>query len=213
MCEITYICGDDLSSQLYFICRFQANENQIDRTLKKYLPTRDDLRKQKALHFFGDVIFENNLWHFNRHSVSVAYFVGFFCCFLPIPFQMIPGILLCLWLKANVPISMGLIWISNPITMTPMFYATYKLGTWILDEPNQVSTIELSLSWLSQQLQFVWQPLLLGSITTGITFGVLSYCVVRLYWRWKVSKNWTERRHRNIELRLNELDKKSEVED
>ena len=68
---------------------------------------------------------------------------------------MIPGIFLCLWLKANVPISIALIWISNPFTMPPMFYATYKVGTWILNEPNRVSTIELSFEWLYQQFALV----------------------------------------------------------
>jgi len=202
---MSYIDGDDLSPQLYFSGEYQPDAKQIDRTLRKYLPTRDDLRKQKALRFFGEMIFENNLWHFNRHSVSVAYFVGFFCCFLPIPFQMIPGILLCLWLKANIPISVGLIWISNPITMPPMFYATYKLGTWVLDEPNRVSKIELSLGWLSQQLLLVWQPLLLGSLITGLTIGTVAFFVVRLYWRWKVSRSWTARRQRKIAQRLKEL--------
>ena len=91
--------------------------------------------------------------------------------------------------------------------MPPMFYATYKLGTWILDEPNRVSTIELSLSWLSEQLLLVWQPLLLGSLITGITIGTLAYLTVRLYWRWKVSKSWTERRRRKIQRRLNDLNK------
>jgi len=172
--------------------------------LKKYLPNRDDLRKQKALQFFGEVIFQNDLWHFNRHSVSVAFFVGFFCCFLPIPFQMIPGIFLCLWLKANVPISIALIWISNPFTMPPMFYATYKIGTWILNEPNRVSTIELSFEWLYQQFALVWQPLLLGSLITGITIGAFAFITARLYWRWRVSRNWRERRRRQIKQRLAE---------
>ena len=141
---------------------------------------------------------------FNRHSVSVAFFVGFFCCFLPIPFQMIPGIFLCLWLKANVPISIALIWISNPFTMPPMFYATYKVGTWILNEPNRVSTIELSFEWLYQQFALVWQPLLLGSLITGITLGTLAFITSRLYWRWRVSRNWRERKRRKIRQRLTE---------
>ena len=180
--------------------------------MKKYLPNRDDLRKQKALHFFGEVIFQNNLWHFNRHSVSVAFFVGFFCCFLPIPFQMIPGIFLCLWLKANVPISIALIWISNPLTMPPMFYATYKIGTWILNEPNRVSTIELSFEWLYQQFALVWQPLLLGSLITGITLGTLAFITSRLYWRWRVSRNWSERKRRKIRQRLTERRNKGRSE-
>ncbi len=125
---------------------------------------------------------------------------------------MVPGIFLCLWLKANVPISIALIWISNPITMPPMFYATYKLGTWILDEPNRVSTIELSLDWLSEQLLLVWQPLLLGPLITGITIGLLAYTTTRLYWRWRVSKNWSERRQRKIAQRLAALRDKESIE-
>ncbi len=93
-----------------------------------------------------------------------------------------------------------------------MFYATYKLGTWILDEPNRVSTIELSLDWLSEQLLLVWQPLLLGSLITGITIGLLAYTTTRLYWRWRVSKNWSERRQRKIAQRLAALRDKESIE-
>ena len=78
------------------------------------------------------MVFENNLWHFNRHSVSYAVLVGLFCCFLPIPFQMIPGIFLCMWLGANIPLAVALIWISNPITIPAMFYFTYRLGTLLM---------------------------------------------------------------------------------
>lgn len=163
---------------------------------RKYLPSRDRLRKEKSLAFLGEMIFEPNLWHFNRHSVSFAVLVGVFCCFLPIPFQMIPCVLICVWIRCNVPLAIALVWISNPFTMPPMFYTTYKLGTWILGEPNQVSRVDLSWDWLSAQVGVVWEPLLLGSLLTGITLGSLAFIVVRLYWRWKVSRDWSMRRLR-----------------
>jgi hypothetical protein len=142
------------------------------------------------------MIFEPNLWHFNRHSVSFAFFVGIFCCFLPIPFQMVPCVLLAIWIRCNVPLSIALVWISNPITIPPMFYATYRLGVWMLGERSEVSRINLSWEWLSAQFGAVWQPLLLGSLMTGLTLGSLAFVIVRLYWRWKVARHWSMRRLR-----------------
>ena len=163
---------------------------------KKYLPTREQLREMKSLRFLGDKIFEPNLWHINRHSVSYAAFVGSVCCFLPIPFQMIPCVILCIFVRCNVPISVLIVWISNPVTMTPTMYFSYKVGTLILGQKIQFQTIEISFEWLSSQLSVVWQPLLLGSLTCGFTMGISAFISVRLYWRWKVSRYWKKRRAR-----------------
>ena len=163
---------------------------------KKYLPSREQLRAQKSLKFLGEMIFEPNLWHMNRHSVSWAVWVGLFCCFLPIPFQMVPGLLLCVWIRCNVPISIMLIWISNPVTMPAMMYATYRLGLLLLGEPAQVEDIDISLEWLGQQLAAIWQPLLLGSLLTGFTLGGVGFLIVRIYWRWRITRYWYTRRQR-----------------
>lgn len=166
------------------------------QAVKKYLPTKDQVRSQRSLRFLGDVLFENNLWHFNRNSVSYAVLVGWFCCFLPIPFQMVPGLMICIWVGANVPLAVAIIWISNPLTIPAMFYASYRLGAWILDIPSNVSTISLSWEWLSGQIGAIWQPLVLGSLVTGTTLGLISFVSVRLYWRWRVNREWARRRTR-----------------
>ncbi len=164
--------------------------------VKKYLPTREQLREVKSLRMLGERIFEPNLWHFNRHSVSFAVLIGAICCFLPIPFQMIPCILLCVMIRCNVPLAVGIVWISNPITMPPMMYFAYRVGTLILDQNNQVLEIDLSLEWLTAQFAVVWQPLLLGSLVCGISTGVTGFIAVRLYWRWRISRYWRARRAR-----------------
>jgi hypothetical protein len=164
---------------------------------RKYLPTKDELRKTKSLQFLGDHIFEPNLWHFNRHSVSYAAFIGIFCCFLPIPFQMIPCVILVVWVRCNIPLAIALVWVSNPVTMPAMMYFTYRLGTWILGEPNVVGDIEISVEWLTAQLSAIWQPLLLGCVLTGLTLGGSAFGLVRIYWRWKVKTDWSMRKLRN----------------
>ena len=132
---------------------------------RKYLPTREQLRNTRSLQFLGHIIFEPNLWHFNRHSVSFAVLIGIFCCFLPMPFQMIPCVLLVIWVRCNIPLAIAIVWISNPITMPPMMYFSYKLGRWMLGQPAPSAELEVSTQWLVEQLAVVWQPLLPVSYT------------------------------------------------
>jgi len=163
---------------------------------KKYLPTREHLREIKSLQFLGDKIFEPNLWHLNRYSVSYAALIGGICCFLPIPFQMIPCVLLCISIRCNVPVALVIVWVSNPITMPPMMYFAYRVGNWILGRTNQFESINLSLEWLTSQLAVVWQPVLLGSLVCGFSLGIAGFITVRLYWRWKINRDWRRRRTR-----------------
>ena len=172
---------------------------------KKYLPTRDQLREIKSLSFLAHLIFQPNLWHFNRHSVSFAAFIGIFCCFLPMPFQMIPCTLMCIWLRCNIPLAIALVWISNPFTMPPMMYFCYRLGAMILGEASQEIEISLTLEWLSAQFSAIWKPLLLGCLGTGVSLGATAFVAIRIYWRWKIVRS-IKRRKKRHEKSLAKLD-------
>ena len=165
-------------------------------SFKKYLPTREHLREMKSLQFLGERIFEPNLWHLNRYSVSYAVLLGGICCFLPIPFQMIPCVLLCIMIRCNVPVALLIVWISNPITMPPMMYFAYRVGNAILGRTNEFESINLSIGWLTAQIAVVWQPVLLGALVCGFSLGIAGFITVRLYWRWKISRYWRRRRTR-----------------
>jgi uncharacterized protein (DUF2062 family) len=104
--------------------------------------------------------------------------------------------MLCIWVGANVPLTLAIIWISNPLTIPVMFYASYRLGAWLLGVQSNVTTISLSWDWLSGQLGAIWQPLILGSLVAGTTLGLISFACVRLYWRWRVNREWARRRTR-----------------
>lgn len=164
--------------------------------IKKHLPTREQLKRTKSLQFLGDMIFESNLWHFNRHSVSYAVLIGSICCFLPMPFQMIPGVLACVLIKCNVPLTIAVIWISNPITMPPMMYFAYRVGSALMGAPAPTEPVNLTLEWFTEQLAIVWQPLLLGCIFCGVVMGVTGFALVRLYWRWKIARYKIKRQQR-----------------
>jgi len=77
-----------------------------------------------------------------------------------------------------------------------MMYFAYKVGTWTLGRETQLQSIEISFEWLSNQLGIVWQPLILGSLVCGFTMGIIGFASVRLYWRWKIGRDWRKRRAR-----------------
>lgn len=95
--------------------------------------------------------------------------------------------------SSNLPISVGLVWLTNPITMPPVFYCTYKLGAWLMQVPPRTLPDHLTWEWISQELSSLWQPFLLGSVVCGIIAAILGYALTMLYWRWWVQRSWSRR--------------------
>ena len=163
------------------------------RIFKRYMPDPDSIRSNKSLRFLGHLIHDANLWHLNRHSVARAMAVGLFAAFIPIPMQMLLAASLAIPVRGNLPISIGLVWLTNPITMPPVFYCTYKLGAWMMQLPAISLPEHLSLEWITSELGALWQPFLLGSFVTGVVCAALGYSLTMLYWRWWVRRSWQKR--------------------
>ncbi|GAA0840285.1 DUF2062 domain-containing protein [Marinobacter szutsaonensis] len=162
--------------------------------MKRYLPSPERVQSMRSLHFLGDILHEPNLWHINRHSVARAFLIGIWFCFIPMPFQMLAAALFAIWFNANLPLSVALVWISNPVTMPPMFYFNYKVGAWILNRPVLAFEFELSWPWISERLVDIGIPLYLGSLICATAFACLSYLVIQYLWRRKIRSDWRERR-------------------
>ncbi len=161
--------------------------------IKRYLPAPEKVRAMKSLHFLGDILHEPNLWHINRHGVARAFLVGIFFSFIPMPFQMIFAAVFAIWFNANLPLSVILVWISNPVTMPPIFYFNYKVGALILDRPVLDIEFQLSWTWLGSRLVDIGIPLYLGSLIVATASGCIAYLIIQFLWRRKVKKDWNER--------------------
>ncbi len=153
------------------------------RLLKRYLPDHGKFREHPHLQRFGTRLQDANLWHLNRRSVAGGVAVGLFWAFIPIPFQMIPAAASAIALRTNLPISVVLVWITNPLTMPPIWYATYRFGAWLLDLPPRDVDFTLSLENLLNNMQGIWKPLFLGSFATSVIAAVGGFALVRLAWR------------------------------
>lgn len=161
---------------------------------KRYTPDHHTIRNHKHLQVFGKLLHDPNLWHMNRRSVAGAFAAGLFWAFIPIPMQMLAAAATAIPCRINMPISVALVWISNPLTMPPIFYFNYLVGTWILDEPAINNNFEMTTEWFSSSMSNIWMPLYIGSAVCGIISAFIGYLAIRGLWRLHIVNQWKSRR-------------------
>ena len=167
------------------------------RLLRKVIPGTHEFRRHTFLgRVFGRLLHHPDLWHLGRSSVARAVSVGLFMAWAPVPFQMVLAAGAAILMRCNIAIAVALVWVSNPITVAPLFYAAHELGARLLDRPPGDFRIELSLRWLFEELVKVWEPLLLGCFVLGVASAVLGQVLIRLAWRAHTMVSWRERRIR-----------------
>ncbi|NWF39735.1 DUF2062 domain-containing protein [Mariprofundus sp. NF] len=170
------------------------------RLLKKIMPDHKKIREHKHLRCFGTLLHNPALWHMNRHSVAKAFAVGLFFAWVPVPFQMVLAAGGAILFHANLPLSIVLVWLTNPLTMPPMFYGAYKLGAWLLGEELQHFEMELSFAWLQHEMSLIWAPFLIGCLVLGIVSALLGFFGIQIAWRRMVVKRWRKRHLRHGRL-------------
>ncbi len=172
------------------------------RFFRRVLPDPSQLRKHKRFEFLGTRLHDANLWHINRRSLSGGLAVGLFVAFLPVPGQMLISAVLAVLLRINLPIAVAAVWVTNPLTIPPMFYFTYRVGAWILGTRETVVHPEPSLDWLTSGTSEIVWPLLLGSILVGLTSAGLGYLLIEGFWRWQIFRHLESRKTRRRKGRL-----------
>lgn len=161
--------------------------------LKRYSPSPKTIRENKALSYLGEDIHRPSLWHMNRTSVSKAFAIGLFCTWIPFPLQTILTALLAIYYRAHLPISVALVFISNPITIPPMFYFAYKLGSVMLGVEVESVPMDLSWEWFSSTLGQIWQPLLFGCLILAIVSSAIGFFTINTLWRKNIKHRWKSR--------------------
>ena len=162
---------------------------------QRFLPHHRTIKENKYLQIFGDWLHEPSLWHLNRRSVAGAFAVGLFFAWMPIPFQMVLAAGAAIWLGTNLPLSVVIVWITNPVTIPPMFYFAYIVGTWIVGEPVSDFSFELTFDWLLNELSAIWKPFLVGCFTMASASSLLGYLSIQGIWRYLVLRRRSSKPH------------------
>jgi len=179
--------------------------------LRRHLPSPAKIASMKGLGRLRPYLSDPNLWHLNRRSVSGAMYWGLFCAFLPIPMQIIPVTIGAILFRVNLPLSIVLIWITNPLTILPILYSAYWVGASVLDVPmldmHSIGALFGDLiRWVLQQgnnpfannasAMLVW-PLLLGMMIEAVVASLVGGTLTRVVWRWYVVRDWRKRKQRD----------------
>ncbi len=117
----------------------------------------------------------------NRRSVSMAVLVGLFWGFIPMPMQMLAVLATTPLVKFNVPIAISMVWLSNPITMPPMYYMEYLTGNFILGREG-VGTVQMTVEWFKENLSDIFVPLYVGTAFYSIIVSSLIYVLINRLW-------------------------------
>jgi uncharacterized protein (DUF2062 family) len=104
------------------------------RRLLKYMPRRSNVHRYPGLSWAGSFARKRMyLWSFRYREVAIALYAGCIVSFLPIMGIQIPvALALALLLRANLPVFVGLQFITNWVTAVPIYYVCYDVGRIVL---------------------------------------------------------------------------------
>ncbi|WP_297895037.1 DUF2062 domain-containing protein [Shewanella sp.] len=166
------------------------------KLIKRYMPKPETLREHKHLRMFGQLLHNPNLWALNRKSAPGAFAVGLFVAWIPMPFQMVVAAAFAIFFNVNIPVSVALVWITNPLTMPVMFYGAYLLGAKILGHAPQEFAFEASLQWIEASLATIGPAFLLGCLTLGVIFSATGYLLISNLWKYSIMFKWQKRKNK-----------------
>lgn len=163
------------------------------RFIKKYFPDKGKIKEHKHLKIFGTLLHNQNLWHLNRRSFAGAIATGLFIAFIPLPTQMLIAAAAAIVLHVNLPVAVATVWITNPVTMAPIFYAAYSVGASLMEVPADAQQFAFSLHSILDTLGTRWKPFLLGCFILGSAASAVGYVIARGVWRWLIIRKWLAR--------------------
>ena len=152
-------------------------------TLKRYSPKREEVN----LGWLNQHLQDPQLWKWNKRTISRAFAIGLFCAFMPIPLHTLLAAALAVVFSSNILLSIALVWVNNPITMVPIYYYTYKIGSFITGmelDPDFVFTWEYMLDNLTTTTIALWA----GGLIIAPIAGILGFIAILLIYKYRAFK-------------------------
>jgi uncharacterized protein (DUF2062 family) len=159
------------------------------------LPTREQMEKSRVIRPFAHRVLRSELWRFTRRSVPRGVALGMLVGIIVPVAQILFASLLCLPVRANVPVAALVTFVTNPIT-TPLIWAfSYEVGSKLLrwdamiyanpiDSFFQVTDFWTLLGWFTAQ----GKVLALGLFVVATVSAAVSYLATSFGWRWWIAR-------------------------
>jgi uncharacterized protein (DUF2062 family) len=134
------------------------------------------------------------------HAVALGFAVGVFSALTPfIGTHLVMAMLLAWVIGGSIVGAVLGTFFGNPLTYPLIWYATYRVGNFMLGGGAEPHEIDLSGGIFQSSLDQLWpilKPMALGSLPLGLAFASLSYVLVK-----PMVEAYKHRRRRELELR------------
>jgi len=150
---------------------------------------REAILRSRWLKPFAHLFAHPSLWHLNRRSVPRALAIGLFAAFAIPMGQFALAAFLAVPTRANVPLAAVVTLVTNPLTMPPIYFAAYKLGTFLLRHSASRGADELA-SDLGATLLQVSGPTFLGLLIFAVLSAAAGYIAGAAWWRVRLVRRW-----------------------
>lgn len=168
--------------------------------IKRHLPTRETVHQYRVLRPFASHLSRPALWRMTRRSVPRGVALGLFVGVI-IPFMHTAiAAVLAIPLRANVAVAAAVTLVVNPLTIPPLYYAAYRIGSWELRYDATLVNSEAAerfSSELSRLLFWIHHasgPIAVGVLTIAAVAAAGGYLFASFGWTWWQKKTLV--RHR-----------------
>ena len=182
------------------------------------LPSREEILRKRPLGRFTHYLTHSAYWQLKRSNLARAGALGTFIGTLPYFGHELTILILCLvlhrWrrIDVNVPLAMLLPFIvTGPLTIVEVFYASYQLGYWLLQQVHLAPAItihyadiqrlvhgNMGLLSMGDRLWHAYWVTWIGSIPLGATLAAIVYAGILPGWRaWINWRLFRRRQNRN----------------
>lgn len=181
----------------------------IARKVGRYMPSRDEMAKNKYLAPIGHRFLAPELWRFTRRSVPRGVALGLFSAFIIPVGQIFLAAFVALPARANVPLAALTTFITNPFTFPFWAVVANRVGTILLQVDNATTSgaVEKELtsgrwSWFLDFFELAYVTAF-GLLVLAIVSAALGYVLSSAVWRVLVKRKRAKRLAR-MEARLDQ---------
>jgi len=170
------------------------------RWITRHIPTRETIGEYRLLRPFAPHLSHPSLWRMNRRSVPRAVALGLFvAAIIPVMHTAVAAIL-AIPARANVAVAALFTLVVNPLTIPPLYYGAYRIGSWELHHdaalvnPADAERFSSELSRMLFWLHHASGSIAVGVLTIATLMGLSGYFGAKLAWRIWCGKRWRKRR-------------------
>ena len=171
---------------------------------KRHIPTRESIQRHRLLRPFARQLSQPALWHMTHRSVPRAVALGLGIGIIIPFFHTVIAAILAIPLRANVAIAAAFTLVVNPLTIPPMYYAAYRIGSWELHHdahlvnPTTAARVSGELGRFLFWIHEASAPIALGILTMAVAVAAVGYLAAALLWRSWIGSKWRGRQETRL---------------